>query len=76
MKIKHSKKWYEIHIAAEGDLEIGAGIPPHAKAQARNSVTLSSVIAAGNIHSLARQSVKSSMAHSVKRRPAKVLCHA
>lgn len=75
MKLKHSKKWYEIHIAAEGDLEIGAGIPPHVKAQAPNTGRVSSVITLGNIHSLARQSVKSSMAHSVKRRPAKVLCH-
>ncbi|MEI7880930.1 MAG: hypothetical protein WCI95_08660 [bacterium] len=76
MKLKHSKKWYEIHIAAEGDLEIGAGIPPDAKVQARNSERMSFVIALGDIHTLARRPVKSSIAHGVKRRQAKVCCHA
>ena len=28
MKLKHSKEWYERHIAEEGDAEVGAGISP------------------------------------------------
>lgn len=28
MKLQHSKAWYDKHIEAEGDAEVGAGIPP------------------------------------------------
>ncbi len=28
MKLQHSKEWYAEHITAEGNAEIGAGIPP------------------------------------------------
>jgi hypothetical protein len=28
LKLNYSKKWYENHIALEGDAEVGAGTPP------------------------------------------------
>lgn len=38
MKLRHSKQWYEKHIAAEGDAEIGAGIPPSSPMHAKSGI--------------------------------------
>ena len=38
MKLQHSKQWYEEHIAAEGNAEIGAGIPPWSPRHARPGI--------------------------------------
>jgi len=40
MKLHHSKQWYEKHIAAEGDAEIGAGIPPGSPLHAKSDIAV------------------------------------
>ena len=34
MKLKHSKSWYAKNSEAEGDCEVGAGIPPWTRVRA------------------------------------------
>lgn len=59
-ELHHSKRWYEKHIAAEGDAEIGAGIPPgfpmHAKSDI--AVDLPIRVPTALIHSRRRAAVR------------------
>ncbi len=76
MKLKFSKKWYEMHIATEGDLEIGAGIPPGIRPQTHKTEGLSSEKKLHAVHVIEREAVKDSFRHHSLRRSAKACCHA
>ncbi|HEX3627225.1 MAG TPA: XRE family transcriptional regulator [Verrucomicrobiae bacterium] len=40
MKLERSKDWYERRIALEGNAEIGAGMPPHCRANAAEAANV------------------------------------
>jgi transcriptional regulator with XRE-family HTH domain len=59
MKLERSKEWYERRIALEGDVEIGAGVPPNFRAkvaEASNVKPLDTRIALGTFVELWRRS--------------------
>jgi len=76
MKLSHPKSWYQKNSEIEGDSEIGAGIPPWSRKEARKSAQVPSAAIWGTGLVRARQTPKTPRMRNAAHRAARALCHA
>jgi hypothetical protein len=75
MKMQHSKAWYKKHVEAEGNAEIGAGIPPWVRLHTGRERQAVSTVLEIQKHEIRKVSALHGRRHEAHRAE-KVLSHA